>query len=84
MGRAFGELDAAFYDSGRVMSQRTCVETPLPRLSRGQRHVSISGHFTAAGSLGVPDCIEIGGYYAATLDSADDLTDYASYEIEAR
>lgn len=84
MGRAFGELDAAFYDSGRVMSQRTCVETPLPRLLRGKRHASISGQFTAAGSLGVPDCIEIGGYYVATLDSSDELTDYASYEIEAR
>ncbi len=84
MGRAFGELDATFYDSGRVMSARTCVETPIPRLRRNDRHVSIAGQFTAAGSLGVPGCIEIGGYYAATRDSADDLTDYASYEIEAR
>ncbi len=83
MGRAFGELDAAFYDSGRVMSARTCVQTPLPRLPRSDRHASISGQFTAAGSLGVPDCIEM-GYYAVTLDSADDLTDYVSYEIEAR
>jgi hypothetical protein len=82
MGRAFGELDAAFYDSGRVMSQRTCVVTPLPRLPRSKRHASTAGQFTAAGSLGVPECIEIGGYYAVTLDSADDLTDYVSYEVD--
>lgn len=81
MGRAFGELDAAFYDSGRVMSQRTCVDAPVFR-SRIDRSAAISGRFTTTIPLGVPECIDLGGYFALTLDSADDLTDYASYEIE--
>lgn len=76
MGRAFGELDAAFYNSGRVMSQRTCVPSPLPRL-RPSRH-------TVTSPRAVPDWIELGGYASVTIDSKDDLADYASYEIEAR
>jgi hypothetical protein len=83
MGRALGELDASFYDSGGVLSQRTCVDAPLPRLARSDRNVVIAAsRFTATRSLGVPECVELGGYYAVVADSADDLADYVSFEIE--
>jgi hypothetical protein len=86
MGRAFGELDASFYDSGRVLSQRTCVDAPLrrPQIARTDRNVVVSAdRFTETLSLGVPECVELGGYYAFALDSADDHADYSSYEVEA-
>lgn len=85
MGRAFGELDASFYDSGRVLSQRTCVDAPLRRfhVQRTDRNVVVAAdRFTETRSLGVPECVELGGYYAFVVDSAEDLADYASYEVE--
>jgi len=84
MGRAFGELDASFYDSGGVLSQRTCRDTPghRPRVDRRDRAVAVAAaRFTETVSLGVPECIELGGYYAFAIDTDDDLADYASYEL---
>lgn len=92
MGRAFGELEQSFYESGKVLSQRTCLEDariPMvrPRIERSSPLVAISGElgrFTETVSLGVPECVELGGYYAfAAVDGPEDLVDYASYEIEA-
>ena len=88
MGRAFGELEESFYESGRVLSSMTCTErTPLRRLlvERSDRH-AIGGRFTEtvslAGPIVVPECVELGGYFAL-LVAEDDFSDYASYEVEA-
>lgn len=89
MGRAFGELEESFYESGRVLSQQTCrhdARHPLvrPRIERSSPHVALVGRFTETVSLGVPECVALGGYYAfAAADGPDDLVDYASYELEA-
>lgn len=74
MGRAFGELDQAFYDSGAVLSQNTCTHDARrpqfrPRVERSSPHLAISGQFTEAISIGVPECIELGGYFV--FDEAD-------------
>jgi len=78
MGRAFSPLEAAFYDSGGVLSAMTCTREPSrPRIERSRL---ATRPFTGALSLGVSECIELGGYDAA-LDDDTDLTDYASYEL---
>jgi hypothetical protein len=89
MGRAFGELEQSFYDSGGVLSQRTCTDDARhphfrPRVERSRPHLAISGRFTETVPLGVPDCVELGGYYAfAVADGPDELVEYASYEVDA-
>ncbi len=89
MDRAFGELEDSFYESGGVLSQKTCVDELQPArapkrrsiVERSDRHVM--GRFTETVSLGVPECIELGGYYRMTADNPDDLADYDTYELDA-
>jgi len=71
MGRAFGELDPAFYESGGVLSQRTSDARIVrkPVVERSDRNVAVTGKFTETHSLGVPECIDLGGYYTFDLGS---------------
>lgn len=86
MGR---DLEAAFYESGGVLSPKTCTEdrwgpSRRPVLDRSDRHLAVTGRFTEAVSLGVPECVELGGYYAMFVaDTADEFADYDSYEVAA-
>ncbi len=85
MERAFGELEQKFYDSGGVMSQRTATDyqrTPRRPIVERSSPLTISGKFTKTVVLGVPDCVELGGYYAFYVaDGPDDLADYVSFEL---
>lgn len=91
MDRAFGELEDSFYESGGVLSQKTCVDVLQPTrapvrrpvIERSDRHVAIGGRFTETVSLGVPECVELGGYYRIVSDHPDDLADYDTYELDA-
>ncbi len=81
MDRAFGELEAAFYESGGVLSSKTCTERGprrRPIVDRSDRHAL--GGFTETVSLGVPEWVELGGYYKRFV-AEDDFSDYASYEL---
>lgn len=82
MERAFGELEAAFYESGGVLSSKT-ERAPLrrPIIEPSDRH-AIGSRFTETVSLGVPECVELGGYYKLFV-AEDDFSDYASYELGA-
>ena len=89
MGRVLGDLEAAFYESGGVLSPKTCTDAaraPVrrPVLDRSDRHLAVTGRFTEAVSLGVPECVELGGYYAMFVaDGPDEFADYDSYELDA-
>lgn len=87
MDRAFGELDQAFYESGGVLSQKTATDDArrparLPLVERSSPHLAISGQFTETVRLGVPESVELGGYYAFYV--TDDLPDgdYVTFDLE--
>jgi hypothetical protein len=87
MDRAFGELEQAFYESGGVMSQKTATDETrrparVPLVERSSPHLAISGQFTETVRLGVPESVDLGGYYAFYVLDAPDDGDYISLDLE--